>query len=295
MENILVSVIVATYRREEALKSALLSLQQQTYNNFEVILIDDNGCKAWNDKVKNIINEFKEFKIQLIVNNHNQGSARTRNIGIKAAKGKYITFLDDDDIYLPEKIEKQVNCIHKEKADFCLTDLYLYNKDEKLVDKRIRNYIKSKDKNSLLTYHLMYHMTGTDTLMFNTEFLKKIGGFPLIDVGDEFYLVLRAIENECKLAYLPGCDVKAYVHSENGGLSTGENKIKGENILYEKKKSFFVKLDPSIVKYIKMRHYAVLAVANKTSGKYGTMFFDLIKSFVSTPVGFMKLFISHKG
>lgn len=295
MKNTFVSVIVATYRREDTLKNALLSLQHQTYKNFEVILVDDNGCENWNDKVRNVVNEFNNLNIRLIINSPNQGSAKTRNIGIEAAKGDYITFLDDDDIYLPEKIEKQVNYMHKEKVDFCITDLYLYNEDEKLVDKRIRNYIKSKDKKSLLIYHLMYHMTGTDTLMFKTEFLMKIGGFPLIDVGDEFYLVLRAIENECKLAYLPGCDVKAYIHSENGGLSTSESKIKGENILYEKKKSYFEKLDYSVVKYIKMRHYAVLAVANKTCGKYGEMFVNLIKSFVSTPVGFVKLFISHKG
>lgn len=295
MCNPMVSVVVATYRRDNALRNALISLQTQTYGNYEVVLVDDNGSEEWNNKVKNIVKEFENLNIRLIVNNPNQGSAKTRNIGIEAAKGEYITFLDDDDIYLPEKIEKQINYISVSNADVCLTDLCLYDENEKLVDKRNRNYIKATDKKSLLSYHLMYHMTGTDTLMFKSKFLKMIGGFPPIDIGDEFYLVLKSIENNCKLVYLPGCEVKAYVHSENGGLSTGENKIKGENALYEKKKSFFSELDGSAIKFIKMRHHAVLAVANKKIGNYCVMFMELIKSFFSTPTGFVKLFISHKG
>jgi len=291
----MVSVVVATYRREGALKNALQSLSRQTYDNLEIILVDDNGNAEWNTRVKSIVNSFPSLNLRLIVDNLNKGSANARNEGIFGAKGEYITFLDDDDIYLSRKIEKQVKCISEVEADFCLTDLYLYNEKDVQIDKRIRNYIKKTDKKSLLTYHLLYHMTGTDTLMFKTKFLQQIGGFPPIDVGDEFYLVLRAIENGCKLVYLPDCDVKAYVHSKNGGLSTSENKINGENELYKKKQAFFDQVDKSEVRFIKMRHYAVLAVANKTSGKYCAVLSNLIKSFMVTPIGFVKLYISHKG
>lgn len=299
MTEPLVSVIVATYKRDEALRKALSSLAVQTYKNIEIVLVDDNGVEDWNQTVENIVTEiqssFPALNLRKIVNHPNKGSAKARNEGIYSAKGEYITFLDDDDIYLPNKIERQVNYISEKKAELCLTDLFLYNEKDVLTDKRIRNYIKQTDARSLLRYHMMYHLTGTDTLMFSTAFLQKIGGFPPIDVGDEFYLVLKAIENECKFAYLPGCDIKAYIHNENGGLSTGENKIKGENALWKKKSEFFEYLDKKDVRFINMRHYAVLAVANMTAKNYGKAINSLLKSFVSTPVGFVKLFISHKG
>ena len=133
----LVSVVIATYRRDESLKKALLSLSEQTYNNIEILLIDDNDDPVWNEKVSQIKNEFSaqfpNIDCSLIVNHPNLGSAKARNVGIFAAKGSYITFLDDDDIYLPKKIEVQLAAMVKENADYGFTDLYLYNENEKLT------------------------------------------------------------------------------------------------------------------------------------------------------------------
>lgn len=298
MTEPLVSVIVATYKRNEALRRALSSLAVQTYKNMEIVLVDDNGMEDWNQTVKNIVIEiqssFPALNLRKIVNHPNKGSAKARNEGIYSAKGEYITFLDDDDIYLPQKIENQVKYMLVHKLDYCLTDLYLYNEDDVLVDKRIRNYIQDMDKNSLLTYHLKYHMTGTDTLMFKTKFLQEIGGFPPIDVGDEFYLMLRAIENNENCGYMPGCDVKAYVHSENGGISTGDMKIEGENLLYEKKKEYFEMIDIKDIKFVKMRHYAVLAVSSVKSKKIINAVVNGIRAFGASPTGFVRLFVSHK-
>ena len=88
----LVSVIVATYRRKDDLKNALVSLANQSYNDIEIVLVDDNGDPEWNttvsDVVKSFRNEFPKIELEYIVNNPNQGSAKTRNIGIDAAKGK---------------------------------------------------------------------------------------------------------------------------------------------------------------------------------------------------------------
>jgi len=295
----LVSVVIATYRRDQTLKVALQSLAIQVYDNFEVILVDDNGNEEWNQKVKMIINEittdYPKLKITMIVNSLNEGSARARNEGVFSAKGKYITFLDDDDKYLPEKIEKQIACITATDADFCITDLYLYNENDTRIDVRIRNYIKQIDQESLLTYHLKYNMTGTDTLMFRASFIHDIGGFYPIDVGDEFYLVLNAIISNGKIAYLPRCDVKAYVHNKNGGLSTCESKIKGENILWEHKKKYYNQLNNSDIKYINMRHYVVIAIIHKNQRRYVALFRNLLKAFLMSPIGIIKLFFAHKG
>ena len=287
----LVSVVIATYRRDESLKKALLSLSEQTYNNIEILLIDDNDDPVWNEKVSQIKNEFSaqfpNIDCSLIVNHPNLGSAKARNVGIFAAKGSYITFLDDDDIYLPEKIEVQLAAMVKENADYGFTDLYLYNENEKLTDKRVRSYIKQTDPSALQVYHLMYHMTGTDTFMFNSQYLNSIGGFEAIDVGDEFYLMQKAIKGGGKFCYLPRCDVKAYVHTENNGLSSGTQKADGENQLYAYKKQFFGSLTAKQKRYIKVRHYAVLAFAGLHQRNLGDFLVNAIKAgFVSPLISF---------
>ena len=284
-----VSVIIATYRRDDSLKKAIESLKNQTYKDTEIIVVDDNADKTWNEKVAGIIAEFDG--IRYIKNETNKGSAETRNIGIAAASGDYITFLDDDDLYLPEKIDHQLTKTVSENADFSVTDLFLYNEQDKLIDKRIRNYIQNTDSDGLLKYHLMHHITGTDTMMFKRDYLLKIGGFAPINVGDEFYLMERAIRGGGKFSYIPGCYIKAYVHTTSDGLSSGQSKIDGENELYEYKKKFFDEIDSKSRRYIQMRHYAVLAFAELRRKKYGSFIKNSILSFIKAPVACIKLFV----
>lgn len=288
-----VSVVVATYKQETELKKALESLAEQTYTCMEIILIDDNGNDEWNGKVFEIVDGFRkrypDIVLEYIVNNPNQGSAKTRNIGINSAKGDYVTFLDDDDIYLPDKIRKQVEFMETNQYDYSITDLRLYNKDGKEIDRRIRSYIKETTVEALRMYHLKYHITGTDTMMFKKEYLIRIGGFAPIDVGDEFYLMQRAIEGGGKFGYLPECDIKAFVHTGDDGLSSGDGKINGENTLYEYKKKFFNQLEASDVRYIKMRHYAVIAYAELRRKDYGQFISNVMKSFFASPCRFFTI------
>jgi len=289
----LVSVVVATYRRNQELKNALDSLSAQTYPNFEIVVVDDNGDLRWNETVRSVVEDFQKDHPQLplryIVNDSNLGSARTRNAGIDAAFGEYVTFLDDDDLYLPEKIARQVAFMLDGDYDYCVTDLALYNHNDVLIDNRVRSYIENTDPASLQKYHLKYHLTGTDTIMFRKSYLLKIGKFTLIDVGDEFYLVQRAIDGKGKFGYLPGCDVKAYVHTGEGGLSSGDGKIWGENMLYEHKKQYLKQLSFRDKRYIKMRHYAVLAYAYMRGKRYVPCFVNICKAVLASPTESIRL------
>lgn len=293
-----VSIIVATYKREFELKRALDSLKEQQYENKEIIIVDDNGDFEFNSKVSAIVSAFigenPGLTVKLITNECNKGSAETRNIGIEASEGKYITFLDDDDVYLPQKIQKQVEFMEKGDYDYSITDLDLYNENGKLIRKRIRGYIKDTSYESLFKYHLMYHITGTDAMMFKKDYLKKIEGFAPINVGDEFYLMLRAIEKQGKFGYLPGCDIKAYVHTGECGLSSGEGKITGENNLYEFKKSLFDKLDKNTIRYINMRHFAVLSFAEVRRKNFGLFIKYALKSFAYSPVDCIRMFLFER-
>lgn len=292
-----VSVVVATYRRKETLEKAIQSLLMQTYSNIEIIVVDDNAHPGWNLKVENIVNNIKlssNYEIIYIKNRENKGSAKTRNVGIEQATGEYITFLDDDDFYLPNKVKKQVEHMIKENSDFSLTDLWLYDEKDILIEKRIRNYIKDFSTDSLMKYHLMYHMTGTDAMMFKKNYLIEIGMFFPINVGDEFYLMQKAIDGKGIFSYLPRCDIKAYVHSEMDGLSSGDGKIKGENKLYEYKKKFFNRMKLKEIRYIRMRHYAVLAFAELRAKNIMQFFQYAILSFYSSPIQCLKLFIERR-
>lgn len=288
----LVSVIVATYRRDITLENALISIIEQTYDFIEIILIDDNAEEKWNGKVKKIVDKLNnnyKLNIKFTRNTINKGSAETRNIGINEATGEYITFLDDDDIYLPDKIKNQITHMLMEESDFSITDLFLYDENDKLVEKRNRTYIKKYSKDELIRYHLMFHMTGTDTIMFRREYLLNIGGFDPINIGDEFYLMHKAIQFGGAFSYLPVCDVKAIVHTVTDGLSSGLNKINGEIILYKYKKKYFHKLNRRDIRYINMRHKAVLAFAELRRSNYGTFILYSCHSLISSPMDCLRL------
>ena len=100
-----VSVIIPTHNRAALLRRSVESVLNQSYQNFELIIVDD----ASTDNTQEIIRSFNDPRISYIRNNKNRGGAAARNIGIEAAKGSYIAFQDSDDEWLPEKLEKQIN------------------------------------------------------------------------------------------------------------------------------------------------------------------------------------------
>lgn len=288
-EQIDVSVVLATFHRDATLKRALDSLKNQTFRNFEVVVVDDNNDEKWNSKVSDIIDGFDEIRIIYIKNEKNEGSAKARNLGIEKASGEYVTFLDDDDEYLPEKIERQYKFMKNGGYDFSVTDLYLYNENGKITERRIRSYIKECDIDSLMRYHFLYHLTGTDTLMFKKEYILSVNGFGPVDVGDEFYLMQRAIEKGGKFGYLNRCDVKAYVHYGTGGMSSGNGKIEGENALYQYKCKYLSRFDGKSKRYIKMRHYAVLSFAEFRRRNIGSALVNGICAVFFNPLECVKL------
>ena len=103
----LVSVIVSTHNRADLLCETLDSILSQTYENFELIVVDDGST----DNTEEVVKRHSAGRINYLKIDNWGGPARPRNIGIEKAKGKYIAFCDDDDIWLPKKLEKQINYI----------------------------------------------------------------------------------------------------------------------------------------------------------------------------------------
>ena len=116
----LVSVIVPTYNRPEGLKKALLSILNQSYSDFEILVINDAG-----EDVSGIINELnKEGKIKLFNHDVNKGNAGARNTGLDNAKGKYIAYLDDDDIYYEEHLKTLVSALEHSNYKVVYSDAH---------------------------------------------------------------------------------------------------------------------------------------------------------------------------
>lgn len=281
----LVSIIMPSYKRDLSfVKRSLESLLKQTYKNIEIIIVDDSPSSYPNrEKIKNYIDNLADPRVRLIQNEKNIGGALARNVGIFASKGDYITFLDDDDMYLEKKIENQVKEMEENDYDLTFSNMLIKNTKGKIIDVRSYHNIWSFEKEEFLKYHIMRHATGTPTFMFKAEKLKAIGGFDDAIMGQEFYLMLKAIENDLKIAYLNLNDVVVFRHNEES-ISTGLNKIKGENILQEKKEKYFHLLDKKQIRFVNMRHNAVLAVANKRNGKYVEFVYYAIKAFFTDPI-----------
>lgn len=282
-----VTVIIPTYKRSvEFLSRAVKSVIDQTYKNIEIIVIDDSPSNyIERDNIKKYMDSIVNQDIKYYQNEKNMGGSLARNRGIELATGEYISFLDDDDEYMPEKIEKQIKFMLYGGNDLSFSNMIMYNSSGNVVDFREYTDIPAFDNESLLHYHLMHHMTGTPTFMFKTNKLREIGGFEDAKMGQEFYLMLKSIEKGLSIGYIPECDVKVYKHEE-GGITQGKNKIDGENRLYEFKKKYFSQLNKQETRFINFRHWAVMVVAFKRNSMYVQMIEAGIKAFFSSPSDF---------
>lgn len=113
-----VSVVIATYRRPQLLARAITSVLAQTMNDLEVIVVDDEPS----DKTQAVAASFSEERVRYLRHEHNRGLPAARNTGIRAARGRYIAFLDDDDQWISTKLERQLKLI--EGHDAVLTAAY---------------------------------------------------------------------------------------------------------------------------------------------------------------------------
>ena len=117
--TVMVSVIIPTYNRPERLKTAIKSVLEQTYKDFEVIVINDGG-----QSVKNVVEEFNDKRIKYLELGKNSGMSVVRNTGIRCSKGKYLCYLDDDDYFYPGHLETLVRFLENSNYKVAYTDAF---------------------------------------------------------------------------------------------------------------------------------------------------------------------------
>ena len=121
----LVSIIIPYYKKKKYIELAINSVIRQTYTNFELIIIYDDENKEDLNFLKKIIK--KDKRIKIYINKNNLGAGPSRNKGIKLSKGSLIAFLDADDLWLHNKIQKQIFFMKKNSIDVSHTSYHIIN------------------------------------------------------------------------------------------------------------------------------------------------------------------------
>lgn len=163
----LVSIITPSYNSKDFIGETIESVLNQTYKNWEMIIVDD--CSK--DLTQEYLKEFQErdFRIKVLYLEKNVGAGVARNLAIKEAKGKYIAFLDSDDLWNSEKLLKQIEFMQKNRYDFTFTKFQKISEDSK-------EYKMIVNAPRVLTYNknLYYNHIQTSTVIYDQETLGKI-------------------------------------------------------------------------------------------------------------------------
>ena len=292
----LVSVIVPTYKRNKYITRALDSILEQDYPAIEIVVVDDNG-EGTADQVateKTLQSYIDNNRIVYIKNKQNVGGAIARNNGIKASTGEYITFLDDDDVYLPGKISIQVQEMEKKGWDLCVMDGETYNNKGERLSHKVQPIENRMSQKEILKAHITKHITGTNVFMYRREALLRIGMFDQISAGQEFMLMQKSITHKLKIGVIH----KVYVHFHMDGqerISTRLSKIEGLQLVYEEKKKYFKLLTADERSYINSKHHGTMFYMYYTNKKYMHALFELVRAFISSPKYTWETYQERKG
>jgi len=289
-----VSIIIATYHRYDLLPRAVRSALAQTYKDIEVIVVDDNPPESKERKeTEKVMATFSDQRVKYIKNKKNSGGAVTRNNGIKIATGDYIAFLDDDDEYLPERIEAQLIEMEKNGWDASVMDGATYDEEDNLLSEKKQHLKNGMTQDELMRIHMMFHISGTNTFMFKTDKIRSFDGFDDLPACHEYVLMQKAIEAGMNIGYVEKTLVKNHI-SKGERLSTSLKKISAQNLLIEKKKKHFDLLTKKERKTVLCRHYGVLFNIYYKNKKYLQAIASAVKCVLSSPADAWRWYIEYK-
>lgn len=234
----LVSVIIPTYKRSETLPRAIDSVLNQTYKNLEIIVVDDNNPNDnYRKKTEQIMVNYQKLNnIHYIKHLENKNGAAARNTGISISKGKYIAFLDDDDEFLSDKIENQVNAMGN--LDSCYGACYTGYKKMKANGKW--EYGAETRQGDVLVETLMRSLSiyGGSNLLVKSELTKQVNGFDESFTRNQDLEFLAKIAKVSKLAYVDSCSL--IMHYDSRVSTFSPEHMENIDKLYLKKFQHFI-------------------------------------------------------
>lgn len=284
MERPLVSVVTITRNRGNLLKRCISSVLSQTYSNIEHIVVDG----ASDDNTDEVVASFKDERLRFEKLDYNWPLKPTMDHAIDLCRGKYITFLDSDDEYLPSKVEKQVELIESLPDDYGFVycwmtyyDVSDNNKVDHIHKAQLRGFVCDEVVGEPI-------ITGTPTLLFRTDFLRELGGWKSKDeigIVSDWELCARACQLK-KVDYVPESLVNVYIN--HGSVRQSDNK-KYYNDSYLREIKFYnyfltnfsenFRRKPELAAY----HYYSIAICKLKLKKLFGFFKFICKSFYRNP------------
>lgn len=238
-----ISVIVPVYNTENYIGRCIDSILNQSFSNFELILINDGS----NDRSSEIIKNYEDNRIVFIDNNNN-GVSETRNIGIKAAKGEYIQFVDSDDFIDKDMLKDTLKLLEDSNADCVMTGLYLdIEQDSKIsTSTQTFEYFEAENKKDI-ALNVLARMGGTyinspinklykrNIIIENNIFMDKS-----IDLGEDFLFNLMYLKFCNKVIFSDKCYYHYWMKIENNlTFKFRENKLDLMYLMYKKSEEYF--------------------------------------------------------
>lgn len=225
-EKPLVSVIIPSYNGERFIEDAMESVRNQTCENWELIIVDDASVDGSKDVVRKYITD---RRIKLIEHRYNKGIPKTKNAGLAVARGKYVAFLDQDDIWMPSKLELQLTCFESEGKNIGLVCTGMIFIDEDMKIRGVFEGFDDSDQKELLKNLYLNPRNSSSLMMIERECLSQVGTFDESLAGWDDYELLMRIGTRFQVKYVRTPLVRKRVHQESAqGLPAVGNEA--ENV-----------------------------------------------------------------
>ncbi len=227
MSNPVVSVVMAVYNGEQYLKPTIESTLNQTFKNFEFVIVND----ASTDRTKEMINSYDDPRIKLYSNEKNLGQTKSLNVGLNVAKGKYIARIDAGDVSMPNRLQKQVAFIEKNQEISVLgTSAFRYDESGRIID-----IVHMPTSPSIILQRIFYASPLVHiSVLMNKKTVLKIGGYnDDIHVLADYELWSRLLQKGYKIwnlrevlsGYMVSADSFGAVHRLNKSIVEGSKII----------------------------------------------------------------------
>lgn len=230
------SIILTTYNRSAFLKEAIESVLNQTFKNFELIIVDDNST----DDTPNVVLSYKDERIIYIRRNINSGyQCVPKNDGIKVAKGKYIAYLDDDNKYTEDHIEVLVDALDSNPDLDVVYGNRQYFSYDGFGETKMGN-AKRFDFDELSEG---FNYIDTSDIMHRKEVIYKIGGWdPEVKSWGDYDLIARLVKSGCAFKFIPKVITYYYYHKDSFSIRRMFDIKPEESRFLSNKRSLFKKI-----------------------------------------------------
>lgn len=266
----MISILVASYNVCQTIERCLNSLEQQTYQEFEVVIVDDCSTDSTVPIIRNYIEKSK-LVIRLYELRQNCGVSYVRNICIKNAKGSFFMFVDGDDWLSSNALELLVGKQKEVDADIVGCDFYIEGDKTKEIKLPIYNLKQAKESAVAGIWSVVWRH------LFKSSFIEKLGiNFPEnLKAGEDYYFVVSSIVNSDRYSYVHECLYHYCVNNSNSLMhSLNIDAIIGQKVsteMIQNEIDHFASKDVCIKRALEVR----ILYTKKEMLKYSLRFFKL--------------------